>query len=193
MKTPKLWRTPLITVAAPSGGGKSSFVDRICREDQRLKDIVTCTTRSPRAGEEQGKGYFFMSTKEFDRRLQNGEFVESAHVHNHLYGTLRDTLEQAWAEGCCAIMDVDVQGVATFKKCFPESKSIFILPPSIDELRRRVLSREGKAPSDLELRLRTAARELELAPQFDAQVLNDDFESGFKRFQKIVDQWLEPL
>ena len=180
----------LIVVAAPSGGGKSSFVQRICQTDSRLRDVVTCTTRPPRAGESQGHPYYFLSENDFQNKVQAQEFVEWARVHSHFYGTLQITLQSVWDQGLCAIMDIDVQGVRTFKSKFPDAKSVFILPPSIDELRRRILKRDAKPPADLELRLQNAAREIELASSFDAQILNDDFESGFKRFQKVIDTWL---
>ncbi|HEY1079306.1 MAG TPA: guanylate kinase, partial [Bdellovibrio sp.] len=141
-------KTRLIVVAAPSGAGKSSFVEKLSREDSRLEDIVTFTTRSMRSGESEGHPYHFIDTAEFQRRIQEGFFVEWAKVHTNFYGTSFQSIENSWKNGKCAIMDIDIQGVATFKAKFPDAKTVFILPPSIDELRRRIAKRDGTIPAD---------------------------------------------
>lgn len=183
-------KTRMIIVAAPSGAGKSSFVERICREEPRLVDVVTCTTRSPRKGESPGNPYHFMSKDEFEKRIGEGYFVEWARVHTNLYGTPWDQLKQAWEQGRCVIMDIDVQGTATFKEKFPDAKSIFILPPSIDELRQRVSRRDGGAPADLEVRMKNAAHEMTHADRFDFRVVNDVFEPSYAQFKKIIEELL---
>jgi guanylate kinase len=183
-------RTRMIILAAPSGAGKSSFVERICREEPRLEDTVTFTTRSMRAGESQGHPYHFVSKTEFEALIAKNYFVEWALVHNNWYGTPLEQLENAWKNGRCIIMDVDVQGAQTFKKKYPDAKSIFILPPSIEELRRRVIKRDGKIPNDLEVRMNNAATEIQCASQFDFQIVNDEFEGSYLRFKKIVEELL---
>lgn len=183
-------KTRMIIVAAPSGAGKSSFVERICRENPRLEDTVTFTTRSMRAGESQGHPYHFVSENEFKALVSKNYFVEWAQVHNNCYGTPLEQLEKAWEKGKCIIMDVDVQGAETFKKKYPDSKSIFILPPSIDELRRRVTKRDGRVPDDLEVRMKSAEKELKMAPRFDFQIINDDFEGSYHQFKKIIEELL---
>jgi guanylate kinase len=183
-------QTRMIIVAAPSGAGKSSFVERICREEKRLEDTVTFTTRQMRAGESQGHPYHFVSLSEFEALKQKNYFVEWALVHDNFYGTPMEQLEHAWILQKCIIMDVDVQGARTFKSKFPDAKSIFILPPSIDELRRRVVKRDGKIPHDLEVRMKNAENELQNASSFDYQVVNDDFEQSYLRFKKIVEELL---
>ncbi|MGZ5278905.1 MAG: guanylate kinase [Pseudobdellovibrionaceae bacterium] len=183
-------QTRMIIVAAPSGAGKSSFVERICREEKRLEDTVTFTTRKMRAGESPGHPYHFVSLAEFDALKNKNYFVEWAQVHDNFYGTPLEQLEMAWSIGKCIIMDVDIQGADTFKAKFPDSKSIFILPPSIEELRRRVVKRDGKVPDDLEVRMRNAEKELKHAPLFDFQIINDDFEGSYLRFKKIVEELL---
>ncbi|RQX09763.1 guanylate kinase, partial [Micromonospora ureilytica] len=127
-----------------SGAGKSSFVERITREDSRLVDIVTFTTRSIRQGETQGLQYNFIDHADFEQKIKEGFFVEWAKVHTNFYGTSYSSLETAWNQGKTAIMDIDIQGVATFKSKFPDAKTVFIHPPSIDELRRRIEKRDGK-------------------------------------------------
>lgn len=186
----KTVKTRMIILAAPSGAGKSSFVDRICKEELRLEDTVTYTTRPMRLGESEGNPYHFVSLQEFEKLKAENYFVEWARVHTNFYGTPLYQLERAWTKGRCIIMDVDVQGAATFKSKFPDAKSIFILPPSIDELRRRVIKRDGKVPEDLEIRMANAEREIRQADQFDFQIINDEFEGSYNRFKKIVEELL---
>ncbi len=180
----------IIVVAAPSGAGKSSFVEKITAENDKLHDLVTYTTRSMRAGESQGKPYFFISHDEFIKRRDNGFFIESAQVHTNHYGASYEQLELAWSEKKVVIMDIDIQGVKTFKAKFPDTKTVFILPPSIDELRRRVIKRDGGAPADLEVRMSNAEKEMAEAHWFDVRVVNDDFARSFAEFKKIVENWI---
>lgn len=183
-------KTKMIILAAPSGAGKSSFVEKITREDHRLFDTVTYTTREMRKGESQGFPYHFVTIEEFTKRLQENFFVEWAKVHNNFYGTPLYQIENAWKEGRCVIMDVDIQGAETFKAKYPEAKTIFILPPSIDELRRRIQKRDGKVPADLEVRMQNAAREMLEAPKFDYRIVNDVFDRSYAEFKKIVEDLL---
>lgn len=180
----------MIIIAAPSGAGKSSFVARINQEFPRLRDTVTFTTRPMRAGESEGQPYHFVSREKFEDLKAQGFFVEWAVVHNNLYGTPYYQLEEAWGRDEVIIMDVDVQGAATFKQKFPDAISIFILPPSIDELRRRVTKRDGRVPADLEVRMANAEREIQRAGEFDFRLVNDDFEKSYQQFKKIIEDLL---
>ena len=182
--------TKIIVVAAPSGAGKSSFVERVSLENQRLVDLITCTTRPMRKGESQSKPYYFITEEDFKKKISEGFFVEWAHVHNRMYGTSHEELEKVWAQNKCAIMDIDVQGTKTFKAKFPEAVSIFILPPSIDELRRRIIKRDGGIPADIELRMQNAEREIQEAGKFDYQIVNDNFETSYAEFKKIIEKLL---
>jgi len=183
-------KTRMIIVAAPSGAGKSSFVERLTRDDSRLVDIITYTTRKRRRDEIDGLQYHFISMEDFQARIEKNFFVEWAKVHTNFYGTSYQSLEEVWAKGRCAIMDIDVQGVATFRSKFPDAKTIFILPPSIDELRRRIGKRDGEIPHDIEVRMANAEREILEAPRFDYQIVNDHFEHSFSQFKKIIDDLL---
>lgn len=180
----------LIIISAPSGAGKSSFVERICREVPRLRDTVTYTTRAIRAGESEGHPYHFVSKQRFMELREQGFFVEWAVVHENLYGTPYHQLEDAWAKDEVVIMDIDVQGADTFKRKFPDAATIFILPPSIDELRRRVTKRDGRIPADLEVRMKNAEREVGRANDFDFQLINDDFDKSYLQFKKIIEELL---
>lgn len=183
-------KTKMVIIAAPSGAGKSSFVSRITREFPVLCDTVTYTTREIRAGESEGDPYHFVSKERFDQLLQENFFVEYANVHGNMYGTPMHQLTDAWEAGRVIIMDVDVQGAETFKRKFPEAKSIFIIPPSIDELRRRVVKRDGKTPFDLEVRMANAQKEIARVSEFDYRVINDDFEKSYAEFKKIIEDLL---
>jgi len=183
-------KTRMIIVAAPSGAGKSSFVERACREEPRLVDTVTYTTRSMRKGESQGHPYHFVTREEFEAKIKENFFVEWANVHTNLYGTPYDQLENAWIQGKCVIMDIDVQGTDTFKAKYPDAVSVFILPPSIDELRRRIEKRDGRVPADIEIRMANAEKEIQHASRFDYQIVNDQFEVSYAQFKKIVEELL---
>ena len=181
----------MIILAAPSGAGKSSFVDRITKEMPRLRDTVTYTTRQMRVGESEGHPYHFVTRERFELLREQNYFVEWAVVHGNLYGTPMDQLTEAWNKDEVIIMDVDVQGAETFKRKFPDAVSIFIMPPSIDELRRRVTKRDGKVPTDLEVRMQNAEREIKRAHEFDIQLVNDDFSESYRQFKKIIEELLE--
>lgn len=180
----------MIIIAAPSGAGKSSFVERISKEIPRLCDTITYTTRPMRAGETEGHPYHFVSKEKFLRLRDENFFVEWAVVHENLYGTPMSQLEDAWRQDRVIIMDVDVQGAATFKRKFPDAVSIFILPPSIEELRRRVTKRDGRIPPDIDVRMKNAENEIKRASEFDVQIVNDDFDKSYREFKKLVEDLL---
>ncbi len=180
----------MIIVAAPSGAGKSSFVERVCTEEPRLFDTITYTTRPMRVGESQGKPYYFVSTKEFEQKISEDFFVEWAKVHTNLYGTPHEQILGAWEKNFAVIMDVDVQGVKTFTQKFPSAKTIFILPPSMEELKKRLKKRDGDKIQDLEVRMKNAENEIKEAQHFDYQLVNDDFEVSYQKFKKIVEDIL---
>ncbi len=180
----------MIIIAAPSGAGKSSFVERVTTEVDRLRDTVTYTTRAMRAGESEGHPYHFVSGEEFARLIAEHFFVEWAIVHGNHYGTPLYQLEEAWKNNEVIIMDVDVQGAETFKRKFPDAISIFILPPSIEELRRRVIKRDQKVPEDLEVRMFNAEQEIQRKDEFDYRLVNDDFEKSYQQFKKIIEDLL---
>jgi len=178
----------MIILSAPSGAGKSSFLNRILREVPRLKDTITYTTRTMRTGESDGNPYYFVTREKFQELIAQGFFVEWAKVHENIYGTPLHQIEDCFSENRVAIMDVDVKGAATFKTKYPDAVSIFILPPSIDELRRRILKRDSKVPEDLEIRLINAQMEMSLAHSFDYRIVNEDFEESYARFKKIIEE-----
>lgn len=183
-------RPPLIIVVGPSGVGKSSFVDLITKEISLLFDTITYTTRAMRNGESEGQPYHFVTEARFKELLAKEFFIEHAIVHGRMYGTPKHQIDDAISAGRVVIMDVDVQGARTFKSKYPESFAIFIHPPSIDELRQRVIKRDGKALPDLETRMNNAQKEILVANEFDIQITNDDFSLSYAQFKKIIEDLL---
>ncbi len=188
MKRPA--KAQMVILSAPSGAGKSSFIDRVLKDFPKLKDTTTYTTRAMRTGESEGNPYHFVSREHFRQLIDEGFFVEYAHVHENFYGTPLHQIHDAEKEGRVLIMDVDVKGASTFKKKFPGAVSIFILPPSMDELKRRILGRDKKLPEDLEIRLINAQMEMSLAHTFDYRIVNDHFEESYMQFKKIIEDLL---
>lgn len=182
-------KTRMILVAAPSGAGKSSFLDRIIKEDSRIEDVITFTTRTMRNHESQGNPYHFITPIEFEQKVKQGFFAEWAKVHSNFYGTSEESIISAWNRGKIVIMDLDIQGVATLKSKYPNDiKTIFILPPSLDELRRRVIKRDAGTTKDLDLRMKNAEIEMSKAKEYDFTIINDDFETSYLKFKKIIEE-----
>lgn len=179
---------PIVILVGPSGAGKSTFLEKILGECPQFRDIVTCTTRQMRKGEEEGDPYNFLTRERFESLIQEGHFVEWAEVHGNLYGSPRQPIEEAWSNGLAIIMDLDIQGARSFKKEFPQTLTIFIHPPSIDELRRRITSRDGGPPKDLELRLENAQKEMAVSDEFDRQLVNTDFDQCYGELKKMIDE-----
>lgn len=180
----------MIIVVGPSGVGKSSFVDLITKDMPILFDTVTYTTRAMRKGESEGHPYHFVDENKFRSLLKEGFFVEHAVVHGRMYGTPKHQIDDAIAAGRVVIMDVDIQGAKTFKEFYPDAFAIFIHPPSIDELRRRVVSRDGKVADDLEVRMENARKEIAVAHTFDAQLTNEDLKFSYAQFKKLIEEKL---
>lgn len=184
-------KQPMILLIGPSGVGKSSFLDRALQDFPQLRDTITYTTRAMRQGESEGNPYHFVSVPRFKELLGQGFFVEHAQVHDNLYGTPSSQIEESWALGRVVIMDIDVQGAKTFKTRYPSALAVFILPPSIDSLRNRIIKREGKVPKDIDVRMKSAEREMALADRFDCQIINDDFEPAYARLKKLIEEFIQ--
>lgn len=178
----------MIIVVGPSGVGKSTLVDKITREMPVLFDTVTYTTRLMRKGESEGAPYHFIDEDKFKELIEQNFFVEWANVHGKLYGTSRQQVEEAMKSGRVVIMDVDVQGAMTFRSKYPHSFSIFILPPSVDELRQRIRKRDRMADHELAVRMENARKEIALAKEFDMQIINSDFNISYSQFKKLIEE-----
>lgn len=165
-----------LIVSAPSGAGKTTIVHHLLRRLPRLEFSVSATNRPMRANEENGRDYWFLSTEEFQRKVDDEEFVEWEEVYpGRYYGTLRAELEAIWTRDRCAVFDVDVKGGSRLKGIFGNSAlGLFIAPPSLDALGARLMGRGTETPESLRARLDKAELELSYAPRFDITVVNDD-------------------
>jgi guanylate kinase len=181
----------LIILAAPSGAGKNTFIDKALDLFPMLRDVTTFTTRSMRTGEKEGDPYHFVSEKEFKKLIEQDFFVEWANVHVYHYGTPWDELRWNWARKRAVIMDLDVQGAQTFREKFPQCLTVFIQPPSLEALKERILKREGQLPHDIDVRMQSAEVEMKRAKEFDVQIINDDFDKAFLEFTNVLAAYLK--
>ena len=176
----------LFVVAAPSGAGKSSLVKALLELDSHVQPSVSHTTRAPRGQEKHGREYFFVSEPEFDAMVLANGFVEWAHVHNHRYGTSKKAIEERMTQGADVILEIDFQGALQIKQVFANAVTIFILPPSWDELRSRLERRGEDAPQVIEVRLQNAATEMAQVHQFDFVIINELFDRAVFDLKTIV-------
>ncbi len=176
----------LFVVAAPSGAGKSTLVNALLGCDPRIQLSVSFTTRAPRGAEVDGRDYVFIARDEFQRHIDRGEFLEWAEVHGNLYGTSRRWLEQRMSDGTDVLLEIDWQGAAQVKAQFDNAVMIFILPPSFEELRRRLTNRAEDSAEVIESRLREARVELAQARNFDFIILNQDFTHALDDLRQVV-------
>lgn len=177
----------LFVVSGPSGVGKGTLVARVRDRLPGLGLTVSATTRAPREGEKNGVSYYFMDDSEFARRVENGEFLEWANVHGHRYGTLKAEAERLMAEGSSVVLEIDVQGGLNVRKVYPDVVLVFIEPPSIGELERRLRGRGTEDESSIELRLANANHEMELASLYDVRIVNDDLERATDELVSTID------
>lgn len=176
----------LIVVAAPSGAGKSSLVKALMEVDAHVQPSVSHTTRAPRGQEKHGREYFFVSDAEFDVMVQAKAFVEWAMVHNHRYGTSKKAIEERMNHGADVVLEIDYQGALQIKQVFSNAVTIFILPPSWDELRSRLERRGEDSAAVIEVRLQNAAVEMAQASQFDFVIINEVFDRAVFDLKSIV-------
>ena len=176
-----------IILSAPSGGGKTTIAKELLRTRKDLGYSVSCTTRQPRPGEIQGKDYYFISRSDFLTKRERGEFAESAEVHGNLYGTLRSEVLKVLESGRHVLMDIDVQGAAQFTKVFPQSVTIFILPPSAEVLLERLRMRMTEDTHQLGNRLQSALQELQSVDEYEYVVVNDELNQAIARIESIID------
>ncbi len=176
----------LFVVAAPSGAGKSSLVKALMELDSQVQPSVSHTTRLPRGQEKHGREYYFVSDAEFDTLVSSDAFFEWAHVHGKRYGTSRMAIENRLSRGEDVILEIDCQGAYQIKKLFPGAVMIFILPPSLDELRARIERRGEDTTDTIELRMQNARDEIVQARHFDFVIINEVFERALFDLKAIV-------
>ena len=176
----------LFVITAPSGAGKTSLIDALVRADPSLKLSISYTTRAPRPGEKDGVDYHFVDDAAFLGMQQRGEFLESAEVHGYRYGTSKKVITDALARGEDLILEIDWQGARQVRGIYPECVGIFILPPSIEELERRMRSRGQDADAVIRRRLDNARGEMEHAGEFHYAIINKDFDTARQELAAII-------
>lgn len=184
----------LIIFSAPSGTGKSTIINWLMTEHKELSLAfsISCTSRQPRGLEQNGVEYFFLTPEEFRQKIADGEFLEYEEVYtDRFYGTLKSQVEHQTSQGQNVVFDVDVKGGCNIKKYYGDrALALFIQPPSVDELRRRLEARATDAPEVIDQRIARAEYELSFAPQFDRIVVNDDLEKAKAETLKIISEFL---
>jgi guanylate kinase len=193
---PRATRPLMIVVSAPSGAGKSTLCNRLVDEFPAVVYSISCTTREPRGDEKDGQHYFFLSKKEFKARAKNGEFLEYAKVHGNYYGTLEDTVLYAMEEGNHVLLDIDVQGAKQIRESLVRLDprhpirrgftDIFISPPSMEELEKRLRGRGTDEEKVIRKRLENAAAEMAAAKEYSFQIVNDDLEKAYHELKTVI-------
>lgn len=176
----------LVAFSAPSGTGKSTICQKLIERNPHYKISISATTRQPRSYEKDTIHYFFLSHDDFFEKVKNGEFVEYEEVHGNYYGTLSSSVEQMMADGFTVLFDIDVYGALTIKEKYPDALLIFILPPSLEELKQRLLNRQSDSEAEIEKRLRRLPREIEAGKKFDINIVNSDLEETVTAIETII-------
>lgn len=176
----------LYIISAPSGAGKTTLVRMLVESDPGVHLSISSTTRPPRAGERQGREYHFTSEPEFLKMIERGEFLEWAKIYNNYYGTPKPWIETKNREGLDILLEIDWQGARQVRKVFPEAIGIFILPPSIDILKERLIGRGADAEDVIHRRLESARDEMRHVSDFDYVIINDDLPRAFREISSIV-------
>lgn len=177
----------LLVLSAPSGAGKTTLARRLLSDFEHAEFSVSFTTRAPRGAEKNGVDYHFIDSKDFGARLDRGEMVESAEVHGHFYGSPQAVVDRAKANAGIAIFDIDVQGGEKIKDKYPDTVLVFVLPPSMEELERRLRDRKTDSEETIQRRMLAARSEVEKGVEsYDYLVVNDDLEAAYGRLKSIV-------
>jgi len=179
-------RGRLFVVSAPSGAGKTTLCQGLLERVPAMARSISYTTRAPRPGERQGVDYHFIAPEDFRDGIAKNRWVEWARVHENFYGTAADAIEEKLAAGIDLVMNIDVQGADQIRARFPDSVRVFIMPPSLAELRRRLEKRGGDDPAAIEIRMAAAEQEMARRHDFDHIITNDDLDRAFDELVAIV-------
>lgn len=175
-----------MVLVAPSGAGKTTLAHRLVAASDRFVFSISATTRAPRGGEQDGVDYYFVSDDDFEAMIDAGELAEWATVHGRMYGTPRAALEAAALRGEHVVLDIDVQGARQIRDSVPDARLIFVLPPSVAVLMKRLTGRGTEGAGEVERRLRSALDELQAASEFEHRVVNDDLDRCLEQIEEIV-------
>ncbi|HUT69343.1 MAG TPA: guanylate kinase [Desulfatiglandales bacterium] len=176
----------LFVITAPSGTGKNTIIEMVRKDLKGLGYSISHTTRAPRNGEINGVHYYFVGKKEFEKMIQAQEFVEWAVVYDQLYGTSISSVRSAQVSGKDVLLDLDIQGARQIKKRFPDSTSIFIIPPSLQALRERLEKRSSHDGTNIDLRMTEAVEEIRECRNFDFLIVNDDLRQAVREVQAVI-------
>ena len=177
----------LIVFTAPSGSGKTTIAKKILNDYSNIEFSVSATTRARRENEVQGRDYYFISEDEFQTKIKNNEFVEWEKFYDYHYGTLKSVIEEKLSKGISVIFDIDVKGAVNIKKQYPDSIVIFVMPPGLEELKRRLSERKTESDEDFRKRIDRAEMELTYCDKFDYKVINEVLEDAVSDVKKIID------
>ncbi|MCE5201658.1 MAG: guanylate kinase [Synergistaceae bacterium] len=184
-------RGHLYVLSGPAGVGKGTVLREVFSRLDNIIYSISCTTRAPRPGEIDGIHYHFMDENVFKKMVEDGMFLEWAKVHGNYYGTRKDIVLEMLEKGMDVLLEIDVQGAEQVKRKMPESVTIFIQPPSFEELVKRLTGRGTESPEDLELRIKDAKTEIKYADRFEHQIINDTVDKAAEDFIKIVKKYRE--
>ncbi len=177
----------LLVISGPSGTGKGTVCDLLRQRRSDLDYSISATTRSPRDGEIDGVNYFFLTREEFQRRIDDGNFLEWAEIYGNFYGTPKDKVLEQLNRGKNILLEIDVQGAMKVQKNYPDGVFVFLLPPSMDELKRRIVGRNSEDEDSLQKRLSTAKSEFEIGKNYEYVVVNDEVETAVEKIESIID------
>lgn len=179
-------RGNIFVISAPSGAGKSSLVRALCEKDSNIKVSISHTTRGKRPGDKHGIHYYFIEKSEFEQMLKKNEFLEHAHVYDHYYGTHKTTIEKLLKAGHDIILEIDHQGAMQIRQLLKDAILIYIFPPNLNELRKRLHQRNTDTAEVMEKRLALALNDMSFAKSFDFAVINDDFNQALGELYSII-------
>ena len=182
-------KAKLFVLSGPSGAGKGTVLSRVLKQRPELHLTVSATTRKPREGEIVDVSYHYLSDEEFDALVEQGAFLEWANVHDHRYGTLNEEVDPYLADGHSVVLEIDVQGAFAVREKRPDAILLFIEPPSMEVLEQRLRDRKSEDEDQLRLRLHNAIHEMELAPRYDARIVNDDLDDAVKSMVALIDHY----
>jgi guanylate kinase len=178
----------IVVVSAPSGSGKTTIVSRVLEALPRIRRSISYTTRPPRPGEKDGADYLFISEEAFRKKIKNNDFLEWEENFGNYYGTDKGQITNAQEEGVDIVLSIDVKGAQTVRQEFPDSISVFIMPPSFGELETRLRGRNTDAAADLDVRLKEAEKEMRRSDDYDYLIVNDDLDTAVEELKAIIEQ-----